>query len=107
MTKKEFSDKMAEKAGLTKADAQKAYDAFLEVTSDYLKSGERVSFLGFGTFSVQQKEARVGRNPKSGEKINIPAKKVLKFHVFHLMKELVGFGFMSKVETDFFLSKPH
>ena len=48
MTKKEFSDKMAEKAGLTKADAQKAYDAFLEVTSDYLKSGERVSFLGFG-----------------------------------------------------------
>ena len=79
MTKTEFSDKMAEKAGLTKADAQKAYDAFLEVTSDYLKSGERVSFLGFGTFSVQQKEARVGRNPKSGEKINIPAKKVLKF----------------------------
>ena len=51
----------------------------MEVTSDYLKSGERVSFLGFGTFSVQQKEARVGRNPKSGEKINIPAKKVLKF----------------------------
>ena len=49
MTKKEFSDKMAEKAGLTKADAQKAYDAFLEVTSDYLKSGGRVSFLGFGT----------------------------------------------------------
>jgi DNA-binding protein HU-beta len=79
MTKKEFSDKMAAKAGISKSDAMKAYDAFLEVTTDSLKAGERVSFIGFGTFSVQQKEARVARNPRSGETINVPAKKVLKF----------------------------
>lgn len=79
MTKKEFADKMAEVSGLSKVDATKAYDAFLKVITDYLKAGEKVAFLGFGTFSVQKKEARVGRNPKSGEKINIPAKNVLKF----------------------------
>ncbi len=79
MTKKEFSDKMAAKAGISKTDAMKAYDAFLGVATDCLKAGERVSFIGFGTFSVQEKPARVARNPRTGETINVPAKKVLKF----------------------------
>ncbi len=79
MTKKEFTDKMAEKAGLSKVDAQKAYDAFIGVTSDYLKAGERVSFLGFGTFSVQDKPARTARNPRTGATINVPAKKAVRF----------------------------
>ncbi len=79
MTKKEFVDKMAEVSGLSKGDAVKAYDAFLKVTTDYLKAGERVAFLGFGTFSVQKKEARTARNPRTGAKIEVPAKNVLKF----------------------------
>ncbi len=79
MTKKEFTDKMSEKAGLNKVDAQKAYDAFLEVTSDYLKAGEKVSFLGFGTFMVQAKAERTARNPRTGETIKVPARNVLKF----------------------------
>lgn len=79
MTKKEFTDKIAERAGMSKADAQKAYDAFLGVTSDYLKAGEKVSFLGFGTFSIQEKAERMARNPKSGEMVKVPAKKVVKF----------------------------
>lgn len=79
MTKKEFTDKMAEKTGLSKVDAQKAYDAFIGVTSDYLKAGERVSFLGFGTFSVQDKPARTARNPRTGATIKVPAKKAVRF----------------------------
>ncbi len=79
MTKKEFADKMAETSGLSKVDAAKAYDAFLKVTTDYLKAGEKVSFLGFGTFSVQRKDERTARNPRTGESIKVPAKNVLKF----------------------------
>ncbi|MBO5838361.1 MAG: HU family DNA-binding protein [Bacteroidales bacterium] len=79
MTKKEFTDKMAERAGISKADAQKAYDAFLGVTKDYLVAGERVSFLGLGTFTVCQKEARTARNPRTGEMLEIPARKAVKF----------------------------
>ena len=78
MTKKEFTDKMAERAGISKADAQKAYD-FLGVTKDYLVAGERVSFLGLGTFTVCQKEARTARNPRTGEMLEIPARKAVKF----------------------------
>ncbi len=79
MTKKEFADRMSEKAGMGKAEAMKAYDAFLEVATDYLKAGERVTFLGFGSFSVQDKQAGTARNPRTGATINVPAKKVLKF----------------------------
>ncbi len=79
MTKKEFTDKLAERAGMSKVDAQKAYDAFLGITGDYLKAGEKVSFLGFGTFNVQERPARVAKNPATGEMVNVPAKKVVKF----------------------------
>jgi DNA-binding protein HU-beta len=79
MTKKEFTDKLAERAGLSKVDAQKAYDAFLGLTTDYLKAGEKVSFLGFGAFSVQDRPARTARNPKDGKMVEVPAKKAIKF----------------------------
>jgi DNA-binding protein HU-beta len=64
---------------MSKVDAQKAYDAFLGITADYLKAGEKVSFLGFGAFSVQERPARVAKNPATGEMVNVPAKKVVKF----------------------------
>lgn len=81
MTKKEFADKMATKAGLTKTDALKAYDAFLNVASEYLTSGEKVTLMGFGTLSVQKKPARMARNPRTGASIKVPAKKVVRFKV--------------------------
>jgi DNA-binding protein HU-beta len=81
MTKKEFADKMATKAGLTKTDALKAYDAFLNVASEYLTSGEKVTLMGFGTLSVQKKPARMARNPRTGDSIKVPAKKVVRFKV--------------------------
>ncbi|MDR1725896.1 MAG: HU family DNA-binding protein [Bacteroidales bacterium] len=79
MTKKEFIDEMAKKAKVTKVDATKAYGAFLDTVSDYLLKGDRVTLLGFGTFSVQKRSARTARNPQSGAQIKVPAKKVVKF----------------------------
>jgi DNA-binding protein HU-beta len=70
---------MAEKAGLTKADAKKALDAFVDSTGEALKKGDRVALVGFGSFSVSKRSARTGRNPQTGKEIKIPAKKVVKF----------------------------
>ncbi len=79
MNKAELIDAMASKAGLTKADAKKALDAFTEVTGDVLKKGDKLTLIGFGTFSVSKREARTGRNPRTGETLKIAAKKVAKF----------------------------
>jgi DNA-binding protein HU-beta len=79
MTKKDFINEMAQKAKVTKVDATKSYDAFLETVSDFLLKGERVTLLGFGTFNVQKRAARTARNPQSGAAIKVPAKKVVKF----------------------------
>lgn len=79
MNKAELIDAMASGAGLTKADAKKALDAFIGATTGALKKGDRVALVGFGSFGVSKREARKGRNPQSGKEINIPAKKVVKF----------------------------
>ena len=79
MNKAELVSAMAEKAGLTNAQAKKALDALMETTVDTLKKGDKIAFVGFGTFSVCEKAARVGSNPHTGETINIAAKKVMKF----------------------------
>jgi DNA-binding protein HU-beta len=79
MNKAQLIDAMAEKAGLTKADAKKALDAFVCSTTDALKSGDRVALIGFGSFSVSERSARTGRNPQTGKEIKISAKKVVKF----------------------------
>lgn len=79
MNKAELIDAMASAAGLTKADAKKALDAFVGATTDALKKGDRVALVGFGSFSVSEREARKGRNPQTGKEITIPAKKVVKF----------------------------
>ncbi|MBT3386206.1 MAG: HU family DNA-binding protein [Prolixibacteraceae bacterium] len=79
MNKAQLIDAMAEGAGLTKADAKKALDAFVEATSDSLKGGDRVALIGFGSFSVTERGERTGRNPQTGKEITIPAKKVVKF----------------------------
>lgn len=79
MNKAQLIDAMAEKANLTKADAKKALDAFVEATSDALKNGDRVALIGFGSFSVASRSARTGRNPQTGKTIEIAEKKVVKF----------------------------
>ncbi len=79
MNKAELIDAMAASAGLSKADAKKALDAFVESTTNALQNGERVALVGFGSFSVSERSARKGRNPQTGKEISIPAKKVVKF----------------------------
>jgi len=79
MNKAELIDAIASKAGLTKVSAKGALDAFTEVVTKSLKKGDRVALVGFGTFSVSQRSARTGRNPRTGEPIKIKAKKVAKF----------------------------
>ena len=79
MNKAELIDAIAAKAGLTKADAKKALDAFVDATTDALKAGDRVALVGFGSFSVSHREERKGRNPQTNQEITIPAKKVVKF----------------------------
>ncbi len=70
---------MAAAAGLSKVDSKKALDAALDAISEALRSGDKVALLGFGTFSVSERPARTGVNPATGEKIEIAAKKVIKF----------------------------
>ncbi|MBO4282446.1 MAG: HU family DNA-binding protein [Bacteroidales bacterium] len=79
MNKAELVNAMAEKAGLTNAQAKKALDAMMSATVDTLKKGDKLTLVGFGTFSVADKAARKGRNPQTGKEIMIKAKKVVKF----------------------------
>lgn len=79
MNKSELIDAIAAKAGLKKTDAKNALEAFMATTNETLKNGGKVALVGFGTFSVSERGARQGRNPKTGETMTIPAKKVVKF----------------------------
>lgn len=79
MNKAELIGSIADKSGLSKAEAGKALDAFVSSVSDALKGGDRISLVGFGSFSVDKRDARTGRNPRTGEEIQISAKNVVKF----------------------------
>ena len=79
MNKTDFIGAVATNAGLTKVDAKKAVYSFIQVIEDTLKAGEKVSLLGFGSFSVVQKGARKGVNPKTKASIQIPARAAVKF----------------------------
>lgn len=79
MNKTEFIAAVAGKAGLSKVDAKKAVDAFVETVSDEMKAGGKIALLGFGSFSVTEKAARKGINPKTKQPIEIAARKAVKF----------------------------
>jgi DNA-binding protein HU-beta len=79
MNKSQLIDAMAQDAGISKAAAKKALESFMNSVEGTLKKGGKVSLIGFGTFSVQTRKAREGRNPATGATIKIPAKKVVKF----------------------------
>lgn len=79
MNKAELVAAMAAENGLTKIDNEKALNAFIEAVKDEMKKGDKISLVGFGSFSVIQKSARTGRNPQTGKEIKIAAKRVVKF----------------------------
>ena len=79
MNKAELITAMSEKACMSKADAKAALDAFVFATTTALTKGDKLSLIGFGTFSIVNRPARKGRNPRTKQEITIPAKKVVKF----------------------------
>ena len=79
MNKVELVADVAERSGLTKSDARKAVDAMMDSIKAALASGDSVSLVGFGTFDVGHRAARAGRNPQTGESMNIPARNYAKF----------------------------
>ncbi len=90
MNKSELIDAVAESAGLSKADATKAVDAFSQTVTDALKKGDQVTLVGFGTFTVRERAARTGRNPRTGASINIAASKVPGFKAGKALKDAVN-----------------
>lgn len=89
MNKTELIDAIAAKAGLTKKDAKAALEATLESITESLKAGDPVQLIGFGTFKVNERKARTGRNPKTLETIQIPASKVPAFVSGKALKDAV------------------
>ena len=90
MNKVELVAAMAEKTGLTKADAAKAVDAFVATVAETLQKGDDIRLVGFGSFSVTQRAASTGRNPRTGKEIKIPASKAPKFKAGADLKEAVN-----------------
>ena len=90
MNKTELIAAVAEKAELSKKDAEKAVKAFTEVVADELKKGEKIQLVGFGTFEVADRPAREGRNPKTGETMTIAASKTPKFKAGKALKDMVN-----------------
>jgi len=89
MTKSDFVDKVAAEAGLSKKDAGAAVDAVISTIESSLKSGEEVSFTGFGKFHVAKRGAREGRNPRTGETMQIAASNVPRFTAGSGLKKAV------------------
>lgn len=90
MNKAEFVAAMAEKAGLSKKDAEKAVKAFTEIVSEELAKGEKIQLVGFGTFETSERAARTGINPQTKETIEIAATKSPKFKPGRGLKEAVN-----------------
>ncbi|MBN1141082.1 MAG: HU family DNA-binding protein [Deltaproteobacteria bacterium] len=90
MTKVELVNAIAEKAGLTKAEAEKALKAVIESITAAMKKGDKVALVGFGTFSVGARAARTGKNPQTGAKIQIKASRVPRFKAGKTLKDAVN-----------------
>jgi len=90
MNKAEFVDAVAAKASLSKTDASTAVDAVLDCLTDALKNGEQVTLVGFGTYLVRKREARTGRNPRTGEPLQIAASNAPSFKAGKALKDAVN-----------------
>jgi len=89
VTKQDFVDAVADKAGISKRDASEAVDAVLDTITDTLKRGDSVTFTGFGKFSTSARAARMGVNPRTGERVQIQATTVPKFTAGSALKTAV------------------
>lgn len=89
MTKAELMAKMADSTGISKVATTKAINSFISGVIGSLKKGQKVSLVGFGTFSTSKRKARMGRNPQTGEEIKIPAMRVPKFTAGRALKSAV------------------
>ena len=90
MNKTEFIAAIAEEAGLSKTDAAKAVKAFTDVVVEEMKKGEKIQLVGFGTFEVSERAERTGRNPQTGETMEIKASKTPKFKAGKALKDIVN-----------------
>lgn len=90
MKKVELVEKVAEEAGLTKADATKAIDAMIAAVTEALSKGDKVPLVGFGTFAVSKRAAREGRNPKTGAVVQIAARNAVTFKPGSALKDAVN-----------------
>ncbi len=89
MNKAELVSAVAEKAGMSKKDSEKAVNAAFDTITEALAAGDKVQLVGFGAFEVKERGARIGRNPKTKEEIEIPASRVASFKVGKALKEAV------------------
>lgn len=90
MNKTELVAAMAERAEISKKDAEAALKAFTDVVAEELKKGEKIQLVGFGTFEVSERVARTGRNPQTGAEMEIPASKAPKFKAGKALKDMVN-----------------
>ncbi len=90
MKKVELVEAVASKAGLTKADATRAIDGMIEVVTEALVKGDKVPLAGLGTFAVSRREARTGRNPRTGESVTIAARNAVTFKAASALKDSVN-----------------
>jgi len=90
MNKAELVSAVAEKAGLSKKDSEKAINAAFESITETLAAGEKVQLVGFGAFEVKERNARIGRNPKTKEEIQIPASRVASFKAGKALKDSIA-----------------
>lgn len=90
MNKTDLINAIAEQTGLSKADSTKAVEGVIEAVTNALRGGDQVALVGFGTFSVRDRKARVGRNPRTGETIQIPASRNPVFKAGKGLKEAVN-----------------
>ena len=89
MTKIELVEKISEKTALTKKDSEKALNAFIDSVKEAVAGGDKVQLIGFGTFEVRNRSARVGRNPRTGENVKIAATKTPAFKAGKAFKDVV------------------
>ena len=92
LTRMDLTEAVFREVGLSRNDSSALVDSVLEHVSNALAAGEQVKISSFGTFSVRDKKARIGRNPKTGEEVQISPRRVLTFRPSHLMKERVAEG---------------
>ena len=92
LTRMDLSEAVFKEVGLSRNESAELVESLLNYMSDALTKGEQVKISSFGTFSVRDKTARVGRNPKTGEEVPITPRRVLTFRPSHLMKEKVALG---------------